>query len=162
MGRKMKFLTWFLSKLCYAIANMAAQRSAYIAKSEGPLVLVVVIGVQTPRSLNALHAEVNALLVQRRGPRDVLVDVRDAGIPSRRSVEISLEFLRTAPFRRMAVFGTQPSLMILVNSMLKLSGGNERLKIFRDETLARQWLEEARHPIRTKLKQKTARFRRQG
>ncbi len=73
---------------------------------------------------------------------DLLVDMTDAGVPDKGMLDASLSTLRRGLARRVAVYGpAKPGLMAAANQLLHAGGNdNERIKIFRDEELARKWL----------------------
>jgi hypothetical protein len=138
---------------------MARSKPSFTVETEGKLIVITVVGRQSAAAVQEIRRQVEVRLAAKHGPKDILVNINRADIPNRKSLMASLVFLREVPFRRIAVFGNKPNLMLVVGSLLKLSGGtNEHFKIFRSENLARDWLKQAHHPIRTKLKQQGARL----
>lgn len=125
----------------------------------GKSIVITLMGSQNADAVQAIRREVESRLAMKRGPRDILVDLSGADVPDKAALMRSLEFLREVPFRRMAAFGGTPALMLLVNTLLKEGGPNDRLKVFRDQKLARMWLEYADNPVRAKLRQQKNRLR---
>lgn len=121
--------------------------------------VVVVFGPQTASAVSAIRKEIESLLSLKHGPRDILVDATRADVPNQQSFEMSLLAVQEVPFRRLAVFGGKPAMLRHVHHLLEKGGNNERLKVFRSEVPAREWLEQASHPMLTKLKQQTERLR---
>lgn len=121
--------------------------------------IVVVFGPQTIQAVGGIRKEIESLLDSKHGPCDLLVDVTRAEVPGELASQAALLAVQEVPFRRLAVFGGKPGMLQHVHQLLAEGGGNERLKVFRSEALAREWLEQASHPMRTKLKHQTERLR---
>ena len=119
---------------------------------------MAVFGSQTAEAVAAIRKEIEAFLGRKRGPRDLLVDITSSEVPSEEAFRVSLTAVQEVPFRRLAVFGGKPAVLLNTHQMMEEGGSNDRLKVFRSEALARQWLRQAGHPVRAKLKQQTERL----
>jgi hypothetical protein len=137
---------------------MKDHESNYTVHVEGEIILITPIGSQSPAAVRSIREEVEALLAGKRPPKDILVDNTKAGLPGKQATEVALIALKEVPFRRIAIFTDKPEMLLSARDLLKRSGSEERFKIFRDENMARAWLKESSHPVRTRLEQKKDRI----
>lgn len=118
-----------------------AVHHAYAATVQDGIILIDILGRLTLTAINELHAKVGDLLDRPDGPKDILVNIDKLKTPDKGTIRASLDFMRTGQFRRLAVYGKNlPPLMMLTSKVVKSVGGDDRIKIFRDEEHARDWL----------------------
>jgi hypothetical protein len=114
-------------------------RAVYKISVDENVIFVDMIGAQTTGNVLRIRKEIENI-IKNGGPRDILGSVQKAGVPSRETLKVSVKFLREVPFDRVAVYGNNKSVMLVVNLLLKASGSNDRFKFFRNEEDARAWL----------------------
>lgn len=86
--------------------------------------------------------ELRGILASKHAPRDILIELTGSGAPNKESAKLALESIKELPFRRMAAFSKAPIRVQAVKEIFKLADSSDRLKLFRDETDARNWLED--------------------
>jgi len=128
----------------------------YTVGVDGDLIVIDIFTKQSAANVQAVRRRVEELLTQKHGPKDILVRHQGApNLPDKQAIEATMQSLREVPFRRLAVVTTTPKRMEVTHGLFQALDASDRLKLFRDEGLAREWLKEAGHPIRTKLKKHT-------
>lgn len=122
---------------------MAVQESSYLIEIDRHIVVLHSLENQDSDGVRAIRAEVESILGRNRIVKDVLViQVGGTNVFDQETIQVTMEAFRDVPFQRLAIVGSYPERLILTHSMMKASGPSERFKIFRDEGLARKWLED--------------------
>ena len=116
--------------------------SAYSIKVEGNLIVVYAYRNWSVEEVQEVRKQIEAILDENHGPRDILASMGDFGAPQRDAMKEAIAFFREVPFDRIAAFGTKPARIVATNLVMRAAGSSDRLKIFRSEDDARAWLEE--------------------
>lgn len=127
---------------------MAVQESSYRIEVDCHIVVIHSFGNQDIDDVRAIRAEVESILDRRRAVKDILV-VQGGEVNGfdQEAIQATMEAFREVPFQRLAIVGSQSERLIMTHGMMTASGPSERFKIFRDEALARKWLQEKPGPL---------------
>jgi hypothetical protein len=118
------------------------ERPTYSVRVEGGLILVDVHAPQSVQGVRILRQEIESLLADPKGPKDILVRLMGKGVPNLDAMAEAVTFLQEVPTHRVAVFGTQAPRVRAMRQVLRAAGHADRFKFFRLEENARAWLAE--------------------
>lgn len=94
---------------------------------------------QSSLTVEETNKQVERLL--KDGPRDILVDASRLSRGDGTGLPHAINALKTLPFKRFAFFGGNPRYInIRIKELTETIGEPERLKFFRREENAREWL----------------------
>jgi hypothetical protein len=108
------------------------------------LIILDISGYLGIGGIQAIREEIEAILAEGKGPRDLLAKVDSNGSRDDEARREAAKLLREVSLRRIAVVGVKPHLIRAANAVLRLAGNGGRLKLFRSEEDARAWLSKRR------------------
>lgn len=135
------------------IKKMANPTEVYTISVDKDIIHLTLHGSMSAAAVDASYNEVQSLLHSPKGPKDLLINLEDAEIPGLSALKRAMGYLDTGSFRRLAIYGSgQPGVLNLTSKMLHATDKGDKLKAFREEKHARDWLQESGHPLKAKVR----------
>ena len=115
----------------------------------GKILYVRLKGALTHADIMNIRDKALSITKEKGKPVDILIDLKQAEVVTPEAKEESKKLLEDVPFRRMAIFTNRPSVVSMANWIVKTVSDNNKVKLFRDEQLAYEWLTKASGPFRS-------------
>ena len=105
------------------------------------LVRVKVIGDHTDHDSKAMIHELNEVLMKKSNNNKILIDMTQTGRPTvnaRKNHAVNMK--NNGNFKKAALFGASAMNRVMANFIIKASGRGNKVKYFKDEHSALDWL----------------------
>lgn len=113
----------------------------------GKILYVRLKGALTHADIMNIRDKALSIIKEKGKPVDILIDLKQAEVVTPEAKEEGKKLLEDVPFRRMAIFTSRPSVVSMANWIVKTVSDNNKVKLFRDEQLAYEWLSKASGPF---------------
>lgn len=117
--------------------------TSYTINPKGQFEIVLVGDIDFEKGNNTIEKMFEEMsdLTEDGKPVYVLVDMSKTGKISREILEFGTKFLRDVKLTKFAVYGANPTLTTIINTMSRVSGKGDLVKVFKDRETAAKWLE---------------------